>query len=45
VCLVATEYERWWRVLRGYFADYSESERAQIFGVTAMRTYGLANGR
>jgi L-fuconolactonase len=41
VCLVATEYERWWRVLRDYFADYSEAEQAQIFGVTAMRTYGL----
>jgi L-fuconolactonase len=44
VCLVATEYERWWRVLRGYFADYSEAEQAQVFGATAMRTYGLTSG-
>jgi L-fuconolactonase len=44
VCLVATEYERWWRVLRDYFADYSEAEQAQIFGGTAMRTYGLTSG-
>jgi L-fuconolactonase len=44
VCLVATEYGRWWRVLRDYFADYSETERAQIFGATAIKTYGLASG-
>ena len=44
VCLVATEYERWWHVLRDYFADYSEAEQAQIFGGTAMRTYGLKSG-
>jgi hypothetical protein len=31
-------------VLRDYFADNSEAEQAQIFGATAMRTYGLANG-
>jgi L-fuconolactonase len=42
VCLVATEYSRWWHVLRDYFADHSESEQAQIFGATSIRTYGLA---
>jgi L-fuconolactonase len=43
VCLVASEYGRWWHVLREYFAGYSESEQAQIFGATSMRTYGLAD--
>jgi len=43
VCLVATEYGRWWRVLRDYFAGYSDAEQAQIFGVTSIRTYGLAD--
>jgi L-fuconolactonase len=45
VCLVATEYGRWWRVLRDYFADCSEAERTQIFGATATKTYGLASGQ
>jgi L-fuconolactonase len=43
VCLVASEYGRWWHVLRNYFAGYSESEQAQIFGATSIRTYGLAD--
>jgi L-fuconolactonase len=41
VCLVATEYGRWWGVLREYFAGYSAGEQANIFGETAVRTYGL----
>jgi L-fuconolactonase len=41
VCLVATEYGRWWHVLRHYFENYSGTERAQIFGATCVRTYGL----
>jgi len=41
VCLVATGYARWWNVLRSYFAGFSEDERAEIFGATAIRTYNL----
>jgi L-fuconolactonase len=41
VCLVATSYARWWNVLREYFADFSESEHAAIFGATATRIYNL----
>ena len=41
VCLVATEYARWWQVLRDYFASFSEAERAEIFGATAIRIYDL----
>jgi L-fuconolactonase len=44
VCLVATDYGRWWSVLREYFAGFSEVERAQILGETAIKTYGLAHG-
>ncbi len=44
VCLVASEYGRWWGVLRDYFADYSEAEQANVFGATAIKTYGLASG-
>jgi L-fuconolactonase len=41
VCLVATSYVRWWQVLRDYFADFSDDERAAIFGATAARIYKL----
>jgi L-fuconolactonase len=41
VSLVATSYDRWWKVLRNYFADFSEGERAKIFGATATRIYNL----
>jgi L-fuconolactonase len=41
VCLVATSYPRWWRVLRDYFANFSNHERADIFGATATRIYNL----
>jgi L-fuconolactonase len=41
VCLVATGYARWWQELRNYFASFSENERANIFGATATRVYGL----
>jgi L-fuconolactonase len=42
VCLVATEYKAWFELLRGYFAEFSESERDAIFGDTAIKVYGLA---
>ncbi|WP_263383338.1 amidohydrolase family protein [Granulicella arctica] len=41
VCLLASEYERWFAVLRRYFAAYSEDERAAIFGGNAVEVYGL----
>jgi L-fuconolactonase len=41
VCLVATRYKRWWDLLRDHFAEFSEEERASIFGGCAMRTYRL----
>jgi L-fuconolactonase len=41
VCLVASEYAQWWQVLRNYFADFSDAERAGIFGATATRIYNL----
>jgi L-fuconolactonase len=41
VCLVATSYDRWWKTLRNYFADFNANERAAIFGATAIRIYNL----
>jgi len=41
VCLVATGYAQWWQVLRSYFADFSQDERANIFGATAKTVYDL----
>ena len=41
VCLVACSYERWWQVLREYFAEFSDAERAQVFGGNAFQVYGL----
>ena len=41
VCLVATSYVRWWQVLREYFAAFSDDERADLFGATAIKTYNL----
>ena len=41
VCLVASGYGRWWRVLETYFAPFSEDERTAVFGGVATRVYGL----
>jgi L-fuconolactonase len=41
VCLVASGYAQWWQVLRDYFAEFSEAERAAVFGGTAIDVYGL----
>jgi L-fuconolactonase len=41
VCLVATTYAQWFDLLCSYFADFSEPERAAIFGGTAIEVYGL----
>jgi len=40
-CLVASGYAQWWQVLRDYFAEFSEAERAAVFGGTAINVYGL----
>lgn len=42
VCLVAVSYQRWWQTLAAYFAPFSSSERAAIFGGNATRVYRLA---
>jgi L-fuconolactonase len=41
VCLVGTSYKGWWDLLRGYFEEFSEDERASIFGGCATKTYEL----
>lgn len=41
VCLVASDYVRWFEVLRGYFAGFSETEKDAVFGETAIAVYGL----
>lgn len=41
VCMVGTSYRGWWELLRDYFADFTEDERASIFGGCAIKTYRL----
>jgi L-fuconolactonase len=41
VCLLASGYAQWFEVLRNYFAPFTESERAAVFGATAIEVYGL----
>ena len=41
VCLVASEYARWFEVLREYFSGFSDSERDAVFGGTAVEVYGV----
>jgi L-fuconolactonase len=41
VCLLASEYGRWFDVLRDYFSGFSEAERDAFFGMTAVAVYGL----
>jgi L-fuconolactonase len=41
VCLVATDYPRWFETLRTYFATFSQDERNAIFGGTAINVYQL----
>lgn len=45
VCLVAAEYAQWWQLLRNFFANFSNDERANIFGATATRIYNLKEGK
>lgn len=41
VCLVASEYGKWFDVLRNYFAAFSKDEQDDFFGGTATEVYGL----
>ena len=41
VCLLASGYAQWFEVLRQYFAPFGETERASVFGGTAVGVYGL----
>lgn len=41
VCLVASEYSRWFSLLQEYFAGFSAVEQERIFGGTAIDVYGL----
>jgi len=41
VCLLASGYAQWFEVLRNYFAPFTESERASVFGAIATAVYGL----
>jgi L-fuconolactonase len=41
VCLLATGYAQWWRTLQDYFANFSNNQREEVFGATAIRIYNL----
>ena len=41
VCLVATSYQRWARIVTGFAAGLGETERDRILGGTATEAYGL----
>jgi L-fuconolactonase len=41
VCLLASGYAQWFQLLHDYFAPFTETERAAIFGGTAIDVYGL----
>lgn len=41
VCLVATSYQRWARIVAGFAAGLGETERDRILGGTATEAYGL----
>ena len=41
VCLLATDYARWWQTLGELVSTLSPSEQAAILGENAVRVYGL----
>ncbi|GGA64721.1 amidohydrolase [Edaphobacter acidisoli] len=41
VCLVASEYGRWFEVLHQYFAQFTQDEQDAVFGETAAQVYRL----
>jgi L-fuconolactonase len=42
VCLVATGYDQWFRLLEEYFRNFSDDEVCRIFGETAIDFYRLS---
>jgi L-fuconolactonase len=42
VCLVATDYSQWFRLLEEYFRNFSDDEVRRIFGENAIDVYGLS---
>lgn len=45
VCLVATSYARWWKLLEDWTAQLSPTERAQILGLNAASFYGCRSNK
>jgi L-fuconolactonase len=45
VLTLASSYNQWWETLRTYTESLSESEKAMIFGTTAIRAYRLQDTR
>jgi L-fuconolactonase len=41
VCLLATDYGRWVKTVRGLAAGLTEAEQSRLFGGTAVEAYGL----
>jgi L-fuconolactonase len=41
VCLLATDYARWWDVLEQYFSAFSQEERGAIFGGNTVEFYRI----
>ena len=41
VCLLATGYAQWWQLLQNYFENFSQNEKTNIFGATAIKFYNL----
>lgn len=41
VCLVASSYTGWWQTLRDYFAPFTHTEQAAVFGGNAQHVYQL----
>lgn len=42
VCLLATDYTRWWQTTAELLNDLSEAERKQVYGKTAVNFYRLS---
>jgi L-fuconolactonase len=43
VCLLASDYEAWWKVLQRWTGDWSPEEKASFFGGCAARFYGVSD--
>jgi L-fuconolactonase len=42
VCLVATTYSNWVRIVKAHLSGLSEAEQTQIWSTTAIKAYGLS---